>query len=230
MTDIHFLSDTGTPYVAYYRVPNGSDADAMLLTQRRDTKAYITRKSGRLVGEFVEIETVRPSRRNELTAAIEEARAKNATLIVAQLDKLYRNATFLAMLIASRLEFVILDQPQADRRSIRLLAEIAGAERGNISERTKITLRKMKAAGVKLGAPDPSVGAAAAGQAVAADADKFAAKAVPMIAELRRRGFSSYRDLAEELTRRGVPTARGGEWHATTVRNLELREIKRNRP
>jgi hypothetical protein len=29
-----------------------------------------------------------------------------------------------------------------------------------------------------------------------------------------------YRAIAEALNARGVRTARGGEWHATTVRNL----------
>lgn len=228
MSEIHFLSDAGTPYVVYYRVPTGSD-ESIVNAQRVDAKAYVTKKAGRIVGEFVEIETARPSRRAELTAAIEDARFKNATLVIVKLEKLYRNALFLSMLIASRLDFKILDQPDADRRSIRLLAEIAGAERDNISERTREVIRKIKASGVKLGSPDPSIGARAAGVAVAAIADKFSDNSVPVISDLRKRGFSTYRDIADELTRRGIKTSRGGEWHASTVRNLELRQLKRGR-
>ena len=35
--------------------------------------------------------------------------------------------------------------------------------------------------------------------------------------ELRAAGFISRRALADELNRRGIPTARGGSWHYTTI-------------
>src|SRR4029077_15061926 len=35
--------------------------------------------------------------------------------------------------------------------------------------------------------------------------------------ELRAAGFISRQALADELNRRGIPTARGGSWHYTTV-------------
>ncbi|MFL5333847.1 MAG: recombinase family protein [Geminicoccaceae bacterium] len=37
-------------------------------------------------------------------------------------------------------------------------------------------------------------------------------------------GVSNYRGIAETLNARGVRTARGGEWHATTVRNMLMRQ------
>jgi hypothetical protein len=40
---------------------------------------------------------------------------------------------------------------------------------------------------------------------------------VSIIRELRATGFVSRRALANELNRRGVPTAHGGRWHHTTV-------------
>jgi hypothetical protein len=40
---------------------------------------------------------------------------------------------------------------------------------------------------------------------------------VPTIRELTAAGFVSRRSLADELNRRGIPTARGGSWHYTTV-------------
>jgi hypothetical protein len=36
-------------------------------------------------------------------------------------------------------------------------------------------------------------------------------------------GFVTRRALADELNRRGIPTARGGNWHYTTVRRLLIR-------
>jgi hypothetical protein len=37
------------------------------------------------------------------------------------------------------------------------------------------------------------------------------------------RGFISQCALADELNRRGIPTARGGSWHRTTVVRVLLR-------
>src|SRR3979490_2696003 len=48
-------------------------------------------------------------------------------------------------------------------------------------------------------------------------ADSRASALVPTIRELRAAGFISRRALADELNRRGIPTARGGRWHYTTV-------------
>src|ERR1700730_7912886 len=48
-------------------------------------------------------------------------------------------------------------------------------------------------------------------------ADSRANALVPTIRELRAAGFISRRSLADELNRRGIPTARGGRWHYTTV-------------
>ena len=41
--------------------------------------------------------------------------------------------------------------------------------------------------------------------------------------ELRAAGFISRRALADELNRRGIPTARGGSWHYTTIVRLLTR-------
>ena len=44
------------------------------------------------------------------------------------------------------------------------------------------------------------------------------------IRELRAAGFISRRSLADELSRRGIPTARGGKWHYTTVVRMLARQ------
>ena len=56
-----------------------------------------------------------------------------------------------------------------------------------------------------------------------AAADAFASNVLPIIQQIEASGASSYRGIADVLNARGVRTARGGEWHATTVRNLMLR-------
>jgi hypothetical protein len=44
-----------------------------------------------------------------------------------------------------------------------------------------------------------------------------AAALASTIRELMAAGFASHRELADELNRRGIPTALGGSWHRTTV-------------
>ena len=43
---------------------------------------------------------------------------------------------------------------------------------------------------------------------------------LPIIESIRASGISSYLGIAEARNSPGIRTARGGRWHATTVRNL----------
>jgi hypothetical protein len=54
-------------------------------------------------------------------------------------------------------------------------------------------------------------------------ADYRALALVPIIRALTAVGFVSRRALADELNRRGIPTARGGHWHYTTVARMLTR-------
>ena len=64
---------------------------------------------------------------------------------------------------------------------------------------------------------------AAANAANARAADAFAARTLPIIDAIKAAGFTSLRAIAGELTRREVPTARGGAWSADAVRAVLLR-------
>ena len=102
----------------------------------------------------------------------------------------------------------------------------------NHSIRTKTGLAAAKARGVKLGNPRPQTAgfndrqtAKAAGlkggKAVQKSADAFAELIQPLLdGELA--GLSA-NAIAAELNRRGVQTARGGKWTATSVLNLRKR-------
>lgn len=96
-------------------------------------------------------------------------------------------------------------------------------ERALIAGRTKSALAAARAKGVRLGNPNIE---AAQGQAVAAikgQADRAAGNVLPIIAEIRRSGATTLRAIAEALNARGVPTPRGGRWHAASVKNALAR-------
>jgi hypothetical protein len=57
-------------------------------------------------------------------------------------------------------------------------------------------------------------------EAVKAQADKYAANVLPIIREAQKAGATTLREIADALNAGGIPTARGGQWHATSVKNL----------
>jgi DNA invertase Pin-like site-specific DNA recombinase len=104
---------------------------------------------------------------------------------------------------------------------LHLYAALAEKERQLISERTKAALAAKKASGATLGnrtnLPEAALRGAASTRAAA---DAFARNVLPVVEQIRSAGAVSLRSIAEALNARGVRTARGGTWQASTVRNL----------
>jgi hypothetical protein len=57
-----------------------------------------------------------------------------------------------------------------------------------------------------------------------ATAGAFAVNVLPVIREVQAAGATTFQAIAEALNARGVRTARGGTWHASTARNIVMRE------
>jgi DNA invertase Pin-like site-specific DNA recombinase len=94
---------------------------------------------------------------------------------------------------------------------LHLYASLVEKERRLISERTRSALVARKAQGARLGNPRNVREAAAIGRdAQAADADQFAANAIPIVEAIRRAGVKDLRGITKTLNDRGVRTARGG--------------------
>jgi DNA-binding transcriptional LysR family regulator len=51
----------------------------------------------------------------------------------------------------------------------------------------------------------------------------FAANVLPIVRQIQAAGATTFRAIAQVLNDRGVRTARGGDWHDSTVRNLLAR-------
>ena len=58
-------------------------------------------------------------------------------------------------------------------------------------------------------------------------ADQPAANVLPVIREIRRAGAASLHQITGALNARGITTARGGDWHASSVRNVPERGLAR---
>src|SRR6187402_3932842 len=100
-------------FVGYYRLSlmkrdgTGYGLDA----QRHAVKNFISTGNARLIGEFQEIESGTLRTRPQLDAAIALCRQTGATLVLARLDRLARNTSFVLNLRDSGLPFVALDCP-----------------------------------------------------------------------------------------------------------------------
>lgn len=218
-------------FIAYYRVSTAEQGRSGLglEAQRAAVLAYLNGGNWSLDGEFTEIESGKVNDRPQLEAAMAQCRLTGATLLIAKLDRLSRDAHFLLGLEKAGLEFVAADMPNANRLTVRLMAVIAQEERELIARRTKEALAAAKARGRQLGGwratrRDGSARLAGgdplqASQAATRQADDFAARVGPIALAMRHDGMS-LAAIAAQLTERHIATARGGAWTATAVRNL----------
>ncbi|MFN9970514.1 MAG: recombinase family protein [Phycisphaerae bacterium] len=218
-------------FIAYLRVSTDKQGKSGLglEAQREAVMRYLNGGSWDLVNEFVEVESGKRDERPQLAAALAACRRHKATLVIAKLDRLSRRVSFISAVMDSGVDFIAVDQPHATRLTLHILAAVAEHEREMISARTKAALAAAKRRGRKLGWSIPSrrdeqAEAAAKGAAGnAGKADDFAKNIVPVIQAVRASGASSLAAVADALNARGIKTARGGRWYATTVRNVELR-------
>lgn len=207
-------------YIAYYRVSTDRQGKSGLgLDAQRAAVAAHTEGRGEILAEFTEVESGKKNDRPQLAAALALCRKKRARLIIAKLDRLARNVAFIANLMDSGVDFVACDMPDANRLTLHILAAVAEHEREAISARTKDALAAAKARGQKLGNPSPAPAAALARAAVSAQLDTYRAQVRPIVTELHNQGLG-FRAIAREMNRRSIPTARGRQWEAQTIKNL----------
>jgi DNA invertase Pin-like site-specific DNA recombinase len=191
--------------------------------QRKAIADYLDGGSWELLGEYVEVESGKRNDRPQLEAALAACKRHKAKLVIAKLDRLSRNLAFIATLMERKVDFVCCDMPEANRLTIHIIAAMAEHERSMISDRTKGGLAAAKARGVKLGGPKLPQARMAAQTAIRESAEHHAANVVPIIREIQHAGARTLREIAAALNARGIATARGGQWHAMTVRNVLAR-------
>ena len=153
------------------------------------------------------------------------ARKAKGAVVVAKLDRLSRDVHFVSGLMAHRVPFIVAELgADADPFMLHIYAALAEKERNLIAERTRVALAARKTSGTVLGNRTNLAEASAKGaSANRSAADAFASNVLPVVKEIQAAGVTTHRGLAAALNARGVRTARGGEWHATTVRNLLAR-------
>ncbi|ONF95990.1 recombinase family protein [Sphingomonas jeddahensis] len=214
-------------HVSYYRVSTAKQGRSGLglEAQQEAVRSYLNGGSWELLEEFTEVESgKRDTNRPKLQEALRLCKLTGATLIVAKLDRLSRDAAFLLTLQNSGARFVAADMPDANNLTVGIMALVAQQEREAISARTKAALAAAKGRGVVLGGyrghPLPAGDAARASAKVrSAKAANRANDVYSAIVEARASGATSLRQIAAVLSERRITTPRGGGfWQASQVK------------
>jgi DNA invertase Pin-like site-specific DNA recombinase len=213
---------------SYYRVSTQRQGQSGLglEAQRKAVTEFIKTAPFNLAAEFTEVESGCRKDRPQLLAALELCRRHKGTLLIAKLDRLARNVAFISALLESKVRFVAVDIPEADCTFLQLAAVFGEWEARKASERTTLALAAAKERGKLLGwamharKEEQRSAALKGAEANRAKATQHALNTMPIINSLKAVGVESLVGIAAALNERGVPTARGGLWHPTTVRNL----------
>ena len=224
------MNSLKSKFVAYLRVSTAKQgrSDLGLEAQREAVRQFVASRGGKIIAPvFVEVETGKRNDRPELAKALKRCRLTGATLVVAKLDRLSRNAAFLMTLRDSGVDFVAADLPEANTMTVGVMAVVAQHEREAISQRTKAALAAAKARGRALGGFRAGAADIAKYQhegvaAVRLRASQAAEERREAIAELQRESIS-LNAMAARLNGDSVQTSRGGKWTATAVRRTIAR-------
>jgi DNA invertase Pin-like site-specific DNA recombinase len=206
-----------TQYVAYYRVSTKRQGQSGLGLEAQ--QALVAPYADGILHSFTEVESGKVDARPQLDAALAMCRETGASILIAKIDRLSRDAAFLLTLRKAGVDIVAADMPNAGTLEFGVRAVVAQHEREEISKRTKDALAAAKARGVKLGCPNPRAGGLASGAARREKQQAVAKQAMPIISALRDAG-ASLRAIAGKLNDAGIPTALGGKWYAASVSNI----------
>lgn len=219
-------------YISYYRVSTQQQGSSGLGLQSQKTMVKnFLKEEDFLINEYEEIESGKNNNRPELLKAIEQCKKEKAILLIAKLDRLSRNASFIFTLKDSNIEFVCTDIPEANSVTIGIMAVLAQDERERISKRTKDALAELKRKGVKLGSPQNLTNEARL-KGIEATIQKALdnennRKATALIISLKKDNLS-YRKIAFELNKNGFKTSMGMEFSGSQVLFLFRRHIANN--
>jgi DNA invertase Pin-like site-specific DNA recombinase len=209
--------------VAYLRVSTREQGTSGLglEAQRAAVKSFTASHGYQVAAEYKDVESGKHNQRPGLVKALAQTKALGGTLVIAKLDRLSRNVSFIYALKESRVDFVACDMPDATTVTVGIMAVLAQDERERVSTRTKAALAALKARGVKLGSPEHLTDAARAkGRAARTAAARiYANGALTHAVNYRAAGWTLKR-IADTLNESGASTRHGHEYTPTTVQRL----------
>lgn len=218
----------------YIRVSTAGQADdgVSLDAQRERIAAWCLVNGFDLAAVHVDagISGKRSDNRPALQAALDDVCKANGVLVVYSLSRLARS-TKDTLAIADRLERAGADLASlsekidttsaAGKMVFRMLAVLAEFERDLVSERTVCAMAHKRSKGERVGNLPYGFDLADDGVRLVANADEQ--RVLALIAQLRNDGYT-LRAIADELTRRGIPTkGNKAAWTHSSIQRLTQR-------
>lgn len=222
-------------YIAYYRVSTQKQGRSGLGLEAQQAAVQSFVRNDNIIREFTDVEHGDDDYRPQLLLALEMAKKINAILLIAKLDRLSRNVTFISTLMDNNIRFTCCDMPEANELTIHLMAALAQWELKNIRRRIKVALKAKKERiardggfndkngnwRTKLGNEDNltgrHLGPVVMRNKATANPNNIKAKA--MAALLRDKGLPMH-EIAAELNAKGFKASRGGDLNSEQVRRL----------
>jgi DNA invertase Pin-like site-specific DNA recombinase len=221
-------------YITYYRVSTKRQGQSGLGLDAQKTQVhhYLTSKQGQEIASYTEIESGKKNDREQLRNAVAHAKREGAVLLVAKLDRLSRDVSFIFTLKAelekAHVDFVVCDMPEANTLTLGIMAAMAQHEREIISKRTKAGLTEARKRGTKLGNPE-NLTLEARQKAHKAISDKArnnqASRFAYHFIKPHRDAGEPYATICDKLNSEGYRTAEGQQFHPAQVRRIYLRFI-----
>lgn len=213
-------------YVAYYRVSTQKQGASGLGLAAQEAMVHsFVNCTVCITNSFVEVESGKKDNRPELEKAIAYAKEHGATLVIAKLDRLSRNAAFIFTLKEAGVDFVCADMPEANTLTIGIFAVMAQYERELISQRTKEALaaKKVREPDWKAGTPTNLTSEATKRGLLVrqqnALTDENNVKAAALAQSLNKEG-KTLTAIAATLNKKGFKTRRGCNFIPKTVKRL----------
>ena len=220
------MKETATKYVAYLRVSTQKQGYSGLGLEAQREMIHNHLREVNPIAEYIEVESGRKTDRPKLKEALAQCRKDGATLIVAKLDRLARNVSFLSSLLESDVEIVFCDFPQANKMVLHILAAISQYEAELIATRTRQALQAKKARGAKLGNPEhlmekhhQAITNSNRTNSEKANANPNNKRAVALLKTLVGQG-KTYQEMVDVLNKEGFVTSQGCQFTRSTVYRL----------
>lgn len=197
--------------------------------QISSAKNYAKSVGGNVIEVFSENASGKNDQREGLKHAIAACKDKGATLLIAKLDRLSRNAAFLFALKSdldkANVEVIAADMPEVLSNTLMLsvMAGMAQHEREIISQRTKAGLEVARKKGKKIGRPKGYKMNEASKQKISEGNKKKRKDVEPMVINIisqKRKEGKTFDAIAHDLNELGATTPNGNKFYGNQVRRI----------
>ena len=218
-------------FISYYRVSTQKQAKSGLGLDAQKAIVKIFVQDTPVLSSYTDVEsgTRKGNDRENLKNALEHCKKSGATLIIAKLDRLSRNVSFITTIMDSGVDFIACDMPYANKFTIHILAAVAEQEADLISQRTKSALAELKKQGRKMGTPEnltlEAIRKGAEIRKANAVKNENNIKSTALIVSMRKEGRSFY-CISQELNKSGFKTRNQKAFQQVQVSRLYKRFVE----